>query len=452
MKYFKLALVVPVLISICFFSCGKGGSNPDTTPVPPTTDPVVQPVILAISSFSPTNGAAGTTVTITGTGFGTNIDLIKVKFGSSVAISPAAFTTTQLTVVVPPDATTGKIAVSVNNATFATSVTDYAIGNVNQPVVDYSGYNIINYTGRVQSSSNIRYNMAAAGAGDKIVFGGGGDNGAGGYSSDAVDIYDLITNTWSTAKLSERRYSLAAAAAGNKILFAGGNIDAVKVSDRVDIYDVSTNTWTTAKLSQARTKIAAAAAGNKIIFAGGITENYAYSTTVDIYDVVLNSWTTAKINMGARDLTGAGTGNKALISHGFDCDVFDAPSLSIGTTRPNAAPSGGLSGAGTGTKIVFAGNSTNAAVYDVITQQWTNAAIPVPIGTVPAVGAGTKIVFGGGFNTSGYVYDVITNAFTAITAGNSSDMGAAAATKNKIVFAVNVNSKMGFDMYTLSRQ
>jgi hypothetical protein len=106
------------------FSCSKGGENSD--PVPPTPDPVVQAVVLSISSFTPTSGAAGTTVIITGIGFGTNIDLIRVKFGSAVALRPDAFTSTQLTVVVPPDATTGKIAVSVNNATFATSANDYS--------------------------------------------------------------------------------------------------------------------------------------------------------------------------------------------------------------------------------------------------------------------------------------------------------------------------------------
>jgi hypothetical protein len=124
MKYLKLPLVFSVLVLTCLFSCSKGGENSD--PVPPTPDPVVQAVILSISSFTPTSGAAGTTVIITGIGFGTNIDLIRVKFGSAVALRPDAFTSTQLTVVVPPDATTGKIAVSVNNATFATSANDYS--------------------------------------------------------------------------------------------------------------------------------------------------------------------------------------------------------------------------------------------------------------------------------------------------------------------------------------
>lgn len=43
----------------------------------------------------------------------------------------------------------------------------------------------------------------------------------------AVDIYDVTTGKWnSTAHLSVPRASLAAAAAGNKIVFAGGEYGA----------------------------------------------------------------------------------------------------------------------------------------------------------------------------------------------------------------------------------
>ena len=66
--------------------------------------------------------------------------------------------------------------------------------------------------------------LAGAGTGNKVLFGGGFtyDNNFNPIPSSTVDIYDVLTNTWSTAQLSEARYGLAAAATGNKIVFAGG--------------------------------------------------------------------------------------------------------------------------------------------------------------------------------------------------------------------------------------
>lgn len=63
----------------------------------------------SITSFTPTNGAPGTTVTINGTGFSS---ATQVKFGNS---SPASFgivNSTKITAVVPADAVTGSISVT----------------------------------------------------------------------------------------------------------------------------------------------------------------------------------------------------------------------------------------------------------------------------------------------------------------------------------------------------
>ena len=43
-----------------------------------------------------------------------------------------------------------------------------------------------------------------------------------GGASDAVDMYNSTTETWSTARLSVARHSLAATSVGNLSLFAGG--------------------------------------------------------------------------------------------------------------------------------------------------------------------------------------------------------------------------------------
>lgn len=112
--------------------------------------------------------------------------------------------------------------------------------------------------------SESRMDIAVAVAGSKIFFAGG---------SDKVDIYDSSNNSWSTAKLSEARSCLSAVTAGSKIYFAGGYaIDAYNncyPSNRVDVYDIITGSWSISKMDQSIGYQAAIATGNKIIWAGG---------------------------------------------------------------------------------------------------------------------------------------------------------------------------------------
>ncbi len=57
-----------------------------------------------------------------------------------------------------------------------------------------------------------------------------------------------MTGQWSLETLSEGRHGLAATTVGTKAMFAGGQGPPGN-SDAVDIYDDSTGTWSTATLS-----------------------------------------------------------------------------------------------------------------------------------------------------------------------------------------------------------
>lgn len=87
-----------------------------------TTDSITEPTI---TSFTPTAGTEGATVTITGTNFSTTAASNMVKFNGTTATVSAA-TETQLTVTVPAGATTGKITVTVGSNT-ATSTDDFTV-------------------------------------------------------------------------------------------------------------------------------------------------------------------------------------------------------------------------------------------------------------------------------------------------------------------------------------
>jgi N-acetylneuraminic acid mutarotase len=159
--------------------------------------------------------------------------------------------------------------------------------------------NMVSYSGSTMLSEG-RASLAAAGAGNKILFAGGQVYNVTYDVSNRVDIYDVSSGTWTTAQLSEARNGLAGAAAENNILFGGGYkilfppggvgyISDGGASNAVDIYNISSNTWTKGRLSEAREYPAAAGAANKVLFAGGaippgsLNATYSASKTVDIF-------------------------------------------------------------------------------------------------------------------------------------------------------------------------
>ena len=116
--------------------------------------------------------------------------------------------------------------------------------------------------------------------------------------TNAVDIYDASTNSWSTAGRRRRRAELAAAASGTRVYFGGGSTGHYPYySSAVDIYDTLTGSWLTASLSQARDSLAATSLGSKVFFAGGENLSGA-SSVVDIYDTSTGSWSTANLSLG----------------------------------------------------------------------------------------------------------------------------------------------------------
>lgn len=88
-----------------------------TVTAPPTTP--------TISSFTPSSGIVGTSVTISGTNFSSTLSSNTVKFNGTTA-SLSSGNTTQLIATVPSGASTGKITVTVG-ANTATSASDFTI-------------------------------------------------------------------------------------------------------------------------------------------------------------------------------------------------------------------------------------------------------------------------------------------------------------------------------------
>ncbi len=107
--FFLITLLGIVLFIVAFTGCSKGETpgNPDPDP-----DPVVQTP--TITSISPNSGLEGTEVTFTGTNFSGTATENTVAFnGIESAVTSAS--STQLVAVVPANATSGAVSVTVNS-------------------------------------------------------------------------------------------------------------------------------------------------------------------------------------------------------------------------------------------------------------------------------------------------------------------------------------------------
>jgi|KBSSwiS6_1023812.scaffolds.fasta_scaffold00297_7 hypothetical protein len=269
--------------------------------------------------------------------------------------------------------------------------------------------------------------LFAASAGNKILFAGGWQST---NHSSRVDIYDIVSNTWSTAELSEaNRDGMAVATVGNKIFFAGGgDYDWVDVTSRVDIYDASSNTWSVAELSQPRRDLAATTLGNKVYFAGGgvWSTSFTGSNVVDIYDNATNTWSTAQLSEGRYELSATPLGNKIYFAGGL-YSIFDG--------------------------------SKKIDIYDAITNTWTTSQLREVKASHAAIAMNNKIYWAAGANTSyqsGYKNSSIVE-IKDITNGVSSfdcitpNVRLSPVIKNdNIIFFPSSNLTNQFDIYNTS--
>ena len=171
--------------------------------------------------------------------------------------------------------------------------------------------------------SGPRIGLSAVSVGDKVLFAGGASPQIDGPSLlsfevyATVDIYDVVTDTWSVAELSDPRAGMAHAVLGDKVYFAGGDKGNGVVSDVVDIYDASTDTWSTDKLSSARAFYGGGIAfDNKVYFAGGTLESSENTTRIDIFEPSSNTWSTAELSTPRAGVRAGATSEHLLFASG----------------------------------------------------------------------------------------------------------------------------------------
>jgi N-acetylneuraminic acid mutarotase len=110
---------IAAIFLLFLLSCNKGDNTPDIIipPVLPPTAPV-ENQILSIDSISPRLGPIGSHVVIYGKNFNPDIDSTEVRFNGIVAVISGG-DTNSITAVVPPEAISGKISITLSDTTVA---------------------------------------------------------------------------------------------------------------------------------------------------------------------------------------------------------------------------------------------------------------------------------------------------------------------------------------------
>ncbi len=268
---------------------------------------------------------------------------------------------------------------------------------------------------------------ATAVVGSKVLF-------AGGFaSSNLVDIYDTLTNTWSTTNLSLDRYYLAGIGAGGRAFFAGGNSGSINnETNKVDIYNVGTGVWTSTILPWfGAQRLTAASVGDKILFAGGDYTNSYYYNTVTIYNTNTNQWLpNAILSQYKTGLTSLVYNDKVYFVGGnaedkdtnlkYPSDTIDIYDNATGTWSTMKIPRlmdrhlGGkrayIQSAQAGCKmflvptpnprggngVFIPGFADTIAVYDFARSTWSYLPLPHPRTQVSIAAAKNKVYFAGG--------------------------------------------------------
>jgi len=210
--------------------------------------------------------------------------------------------------------------------------------------------------------------------------------------SNALEIFDPATDTWTTPKTSGTftpRNNLCACSIGNKIYTLGGyNAESPGDLDVLEVFDPSTNKWSTPKTKGSFTPHGAFTANvvdGKIYAIGGFndrgTRGHRVLGDVEVFDPRTNTWSAPKTTgtFRARLLHTSGViGKKIYIIGGTPnmvdpltkdiVQVFDPATNSWSTpeTSGTFTPRSYLSASVVGNKIYVIGGQDTSRVYNTV--------------------------------------------------------------------------------------
>lgn len=178
----------------------------------------------------------------------------------------------------------------------------YAVGgrSAGSPLADLDRYTAATNTWvSLASMPTPRRGLGAAVVGNALYAIGGSTGAApcSGTPLATVERYSFASGTWTTvAPLPSPRSDLAAYAHGGKIyVFGGCTGSEAAVTNAVDVYNVATNTWSTtpADMPTARSSMYAAGRKGGTIYVIGGQAGGVQLATNEAYKIAANSWSAA---------------------------------------------------------------------------------------------------------------------------------------------------------------
>jgi uncharacterized delta-60 repeat protein len=262
-------------------------------------------------------------------------------------------------------------------------------------------------------------NAAAGGVINGVWYVAGGGPPAG-STTNGLQAYDPVANTWTTR--TSAGVSRGAAAAGviaNKLYVAGGalSLDYNTPTLALEIYDPVTDSWTGgAAMSVPRGGAASAVIGGKLYVAGG-QGGFPYHavSALEIYDPISNTWTSgAPLPTAVGNAVGAAINGKFYVAGGTTgpanvalLQIYDPVSNTWTSGTPLSGPRGYASGGVINGKLVVVGglNASNTLtptveVYDPVSDTWTTGTPePLPRSFAVAAVINSKLHVAGGSST-----------------------------------------------------
>ncbi len=321
-----------------------------------------------ITSFAPTSGPIGTTVTITGKGFSTTPANNIVYFGATKATATAA-TETSLTATVPIGATYQPITVTTNGLTVYSS---------NPFLVTFSGGGTIDansFSSKIDITSATNADIYHAISGD-VDNDGKVDIVTANYNSNTVSVFRNTSSLSSISYASKVDFSTGLNPSFVALADVDGNgmVDIIVTNNTSNTVSIFRNLTTTGVISFAAKQDFATGNGPNSIAVGDLNRDgkpdliigNVYTNTISIF---ANNSTLGSINMTTKNDLSIGSSVSVNFVAIGDLDIDGMGDIVVGTSSTvsvfrNTSPSGGMITLAAGIDLVTGISTSAIAVGD----------------------------------------------------------------------------------------
>ena len=390
-----------------------------------------------VSAVSPASGAAGASVTLTGTHFGTTQGSSTISFNGTVATAITSWSNTSITALVPAGATTGSVVVTVDGVASAgtaftvlptpaisgLSLTSAAVG----ASVTVNGSNFGATPGSVTINGTVATISSWTASSITFTVPAGATSGTLAVKASGITVSGGTFTVLPTPTVSS--FNPASGAVGSTVTLTGSNLGATAGSVTFNGTPASISAWTATSITV--TVPSGATTGTLAVKASGITVNAGTFTILATPTVtslnpasgpVGSTVTITGTNFGATQGTVSFNGTAATIS--------SWTATSIAVVVPAGATTGNVS-------VTVSGVTVNAGAFTVLPRPTITSLNPAT-GAAGATVTVTGTNFGATQGTSSLTFNG--TAATSISSWSATSITAvvpSGATSGSVVVTVN---------------